>query len=795
MKTNILKTFLAGACLVALASCDDNSWNDEYLNGFDGEAPITDVQTIEYTLTDNDYANIAGNSTNKALVAGDSIRNAALKAVGTQHYFTELISAREFVPAFLSDPDFTYFTLSAGSAVKLTYNVATNLPEEVYTVPTATQYEVSTEDYQYVWGSEDDYVNSFTPNVTASKNIPQLLSAKYPDATAGAYAIVSYQTSQQEPVFGTPERGEEVAYTHTKAAEIKSGRSYILVVDGNAATTLDGKNYGYLSTTSVTEDGNGLNVEDATLCEFGFVATEGGYYIIDGTGRYVYQAGTYNSFNFSAELPEEGAVWSVEPQSDGTMKITNNSVNKFIQYDTNYNSYGSYADARGVLPVAYEKAMPYTHTLATSIIDGYSYLVVAEGKAATALDGKNYGYFSTTDVTSDGKGINLDDATLCEFKFIATEGGYYIIDGTDRYVYQAGTYNSFNFSAELPEEGAVWSVEPQSDRTMKIINNSVSKFIQYDTNYSSYGSYADARGVLPTVYQKAGVVATAASYQSRAALAGIPTTKENAIYYYDGAEWTVPENFAILNPADYTAMGQAYGNLSKPELYLPTYLSQKFPYAQAEDLKFVVYKYYDGKATSYRCDQYAYNGTEWTINNGVIEETAQFVNNGGTWMYDPNVTITLPYSGSDETSKTYYQACVNWVYENIDKPLGSTSITSAMFYVSKYGNNEYYCGTSAYYGNVDLRPSAARTQYAAGYEGMTDDEVVATMKDRFCHEVMPGALATLHPDATPVDGLDVVYTINFSIYTGSAAEHTVRYKVVGQGQFEFMDCTWYETAE
>ena len=792
MKKKLFNILFAGACIAALASCDDNSWNNEHLKGFDDDPAITDVQSIEYTLTDADYANIAANATNKEL-AGEENAN-ALKAVGTQHYFTDIITAKDYIPAYLGDSKFPYFVLDNGSAVKVTYKVATNLPEEISAASAAKEYEVTEADYQAVWGSEEDFVSAFAPSHTAAKNIPSILETQYPDAQAGQYVIVNYKTSDQEPVFSTV-GGETASYTHVKAATIVTGKKYVLVAEGKAATAIEGKTYGYLGATDVTVEGEGLNLADATALEFTFVATDGGYYIIDANGNYLYQKGTYNSFNLSSELPAEGAVWTVETKADGSMKITNTSVGKAIQYDTQYNSYGSYADERGVTPVAYEKYEPYTHTKATSIVSGAAYVMVAEGKAATAIEGKTYGYLGATDVAVEGEGLNLADATTLEFTFVATDGGYYIIDANGNYLYQKGTYNSFNLSSELPAEGAVWTVETKADGSMKITNTSVGKAIQYDTQYNSYGSYADERGVTPMLYQSTSS-ASSASYSSRAVAAEVPTVKENAIYYFDGSSWSVPANFAILNPADYTAMGQSYGNLStsaKPEVYLPLYLKNKFPYAQAETAKFVLYKYYDGSATYYRCDQYVFNGSEWTINNGVIEESAQFVKNNGKWMFDPNVTITLPGGKGQEISTLYYQACVNWVFENIDKPLGSTDIKSGKFYVTSYGNNEYYSGTSAYQGNVDLRPSAAKTQYPTEYEGMSDEEIVAKMKDRFAREVMPGALASLHADAAPIDGLQVIYTINFAIYTGSTSQHTIRYEVVAPGQFEFIDCTWDES--
>ncbi len=73
---------------------------------------------------------------------------------------------------------------------------------------------------------------------------------------------------------------------------------------------------------------------------------------------------------------------------------------------------------------------------------------------------------------------------------------------------------------------------------------------------------------------------------------------------------------------------------------------------------------------------------------------------------------------------------------------------------------------------------------------MSDEEIVALEKERFMNEVMPGALAMLHPDAKPVEGIDVIYTINFAVYTGTTTTYTARFLVVGNGQFEPIDCTW-----
>lgn len=128
MKTKLLYSALIASCLVALSSCDPNDWNDK-LDGFDGDKGITNKQMIAYTFTDADYTNLAANSAN-IKQAGDTLSK-ELKAVGTQHYFTDKITARDYIPNFLSDSDFAYFTLSDGSSINITYRVAGNVPEEV----------------------------------------------------------------------------------------------------------------------------------------------------------------------------------------------------------------------------------------------------------------------------------------------------------------------------------------------------------------------------------------------------------------------------------------------------------------------------------------------------------------------------------------------------------------------------------------------------------------------------------------------------------------------------------------
>lgn len=265
----------------------------------------------------------------------------------------------------------------------------------------------------------------------------------------------------------------------------------------------------------------------------------------------------------------------------------------------------------------------------------------------------------------------------------------------------------------------------------------------------------------------------------------------NAVYYYNGSAWTVPADFVVLQPADYAAMGQTYTNLSTAEPYLSTYLGINYPYAKADDVKYVLWLHYASGATTYDCSQYVYDGTAWAPAPTSEVVTEQFARTADGWVYSPNVNIYLPAGKNQALSTQYFQACVDWVFENICKPLGDTNIKSGQYYISSYGNNEYYSGTSAYQGNVDLRPSAARAQYPAEYETMSDDEIVTLEKTRFMNEVMPGALATLHPDAKPIEGVEVLYNITFGVYNGTTTTYyTAVFRVSGPGAFEPVECNW-----
>ena len=675
MKKNLLYSFLIGACLTTVASCDLNNWNDK-LDGFEGDPAITNKQVVEYTFTDADYANLAANSDNIAK-AGEALSK-ELKAVGTQHYFTENIAAKDYVPNFLSDPDFAYFTLSDGSSIKLTYKVGQSVPE-ITAFGGAKEYTVSEDDYIYAWDDDNQYVEAFTPKVSAASNIPDILTNQFSDAAEGDMVVVNYNESSVEPNFGG-------VIPPTPSFELTS-------VIGTVA-----------SGSSIEARGIVTGI-----CSRGFILSDNSGSIL------VYYASGFNAADYKIgdqiELTGEVSAYGTGLQVTGTTATVNIAGNQDYAYPAPKVYTG--ADLDQAVTRTENSLAIYGQFTATAKISGNYYNFIVDG-AETAQGSLYMGTDEQKALFADGQ------------KYVVT--GYFIAISSKKF-----------------------------------------------TNFVVTGAKA----------------ISSISKKVKSSQFSVSSDAVAAVYRFDGSKWSVYSGIQALGADDYAEMGQRYSNLSEPDFYLPLYLKTNYPYAKEGDSKIIAYKYYKSGASSLVCDKYDFDGTNWVKFNGYVTESAQFVKTGGKWMYDPNVTIVLPAGKGIDISTTYYQACVNWVFEHIDKPLGSTDIKSGKFYVTSYGNNEYYCGTSAYQGNVDIRADKAKEQYPEGYADKTDAEIVELMKTRFCKEVLPGALSTLHPDAAPIPGLDVIYTVTFGVYTGSSSTETVRYKVVGQGQFEFLDCTWW----
>lgn len=676
MKTKIYIPLAALCGIAMMTGCDENAWND-HLDGFDSNFNPTQVETINYTLTDEDYVAIANNSTNKQ-IAKEAGNSKALENLSKNLYFTDKITAQEYVPAFLASTNSQFYTLSNGSAIKVTYKMAVGLPEEVTEAVGATEVRVRDDFYKAnVWESDENYISAFAPDKPASKFLPKFLLEQLPDAQEGDYAVVSYAQADQNPIFGNVGGGD----THFEMSNVLANVTKEQEISVNGVVT------GSCGAGYVISDKAG-----AILVYMGGGFDAGTYPI----GTQLNVAGTVDAFNNGLQLTSSATVKKLgsEDYKFPAPKVMDGAALDALKADPK-NRLAIYASVSGEMSVG-----------------TYTNLIVPGAKNT-----KISPYY----VSSDQKKLLTDKAKVTLVGWIVS-----------------------------------------------CSKSGICNFVVNDIKLDG-GAATTAIGTLSLA-------------------AEVPTTSLNAIYRFDGTKWSVPSDMAVLNPGDYTAMGQSHPNLTEPDNYLPAYCRQKFPYAAAKDSKFIVYKFYNGSSTVLACANYVYNGTEWVKNDGVETITSQFVRTNCVWKFDPSVTINLPETSTFATN--FYQSCVDWVYQTKCVPLGDTSIKSGKFWVSKYGNNEVYSGASAFKNDVDLRPGAAVTQYAAGWEGKTDAEIIAGLKHNFAYETLPAVLAEYYPDAVPIEGVEVLYTVNFDAFDGSRHPSTIVYEVTGPAKFEVKSENW-----
>ncbi len=177
---------------------------------------------------------------------------------------------------------------------------------------------------------------------------------------------------------------------YVPASSIASGSKYAIVAADSAATYYyEDKAYGYLPTKTATAV-NGKYIETVECAGFTFTAVDGGYTIQDELGRYVYHTEARTNFNYAAEQPAEGAVWSVDVDTDGNATIACDGYT--VYYSTKYETYGCYpADKvteEHVLPKLFMQREYPTYTVTpenNATIDKLEKIIITceEGIAAT----------------------------------------------------------------------------------------------------------------------------------------------------------------------------------------------------------------------------------------------------------------------------------------------------------------------------------------------------------------------------------------------------------------------------
>ena len=682
--------FVAAVALMGVG-CHTDYFNENYLPGYENDGDITNVQEMEITLSDDDYAAIAKNSTNKSIAeeAGEEAV-AALSAISKNKYFASQDEAATYIPAWIGA---SYPTYDNGSLALITYTMALDIPLDVQAMNAATEYTLTEDDYKLIWGSEEDYATALTPKtVNKLKTVIPVAD----DAREGEYVVVTYNYSEEEPASEEPETPEN--------PDQPEGPKYSSVL-GSAVLDDVVEVKGYVSALSTQ-----------------------GPIITDNTGSILLYK--YTDLAIGDEVTVNGTILA---------------YNCGYQFD--YSKGGVTVEKTGTTTVTYPEPLNITGEYADELL-------------TTRVENEMCYFAKMTGVLS-----------------ISTNS-----DGTK-------TYYNFNINGAETAVGSLYN--PSEEIKAQLVDGMEYTLYGYFTSISKTGGAPKYINMVVTSIETA-PAATALALK-------VKSEKRYAYFKFNGSAYEATDIVAV-QPSDYTSMGQGYGNFTNPtqDNYLPQFLAQKYPYAQVDDKLYVGFRCYAGGATSWKVDEYVFNG-EWTKTIYFADKTDQFRKVEGIWEIDR--TLELDYtntSGAD--TRAFYQYCVNWVYDFKDVPLGAPArdnageilstekvmingaLPAGNYWVSNYGNNEFYTGASAYYGNMDWRPSAVKGGFAAAGMGeLTDDEIVAKLKENSA-EVVAEVLGYMYPEVT----IDDYKKIVIKVYCyGPNKNYSFTFDVVEQGKFQY----------
>lgn len=363
---------------------------------------------------------------------------------------------------------------------------------------------------------------------------------------------------------------------------------------------------------------------------------------------------------------------------------------------------------------------------------------------------------------NDGKGLNAVYATVTGTFYSV---GNYINFSVDGATYNGSFYQATDELKALCVKGETvtvtgYIISANTDRTTKL--PTYLNFVVTEVNGKAWAPMAEDKPYVP---------------------APTPVDKyaDNGLYYYNGSSWAASNAAYMVSPEENAEMGYGpYLSNDNALRVLPIFLKQKFPYAAEGDSKYVAYQ----TTVKYaNCRNFIYNGSEWVLNEGVEVKKDQFAKVNGSWLFNPNVTISIPAVKNSAIGEQFYKPIVDWVREN--KGAG---------YIDSYGNSEFFSGASYYYCNINLSVSTA-----SGYAPWADtptDQIQQKMKENFLYVTMPVTLKANYPDAKLIDGYTepIIYELDYVTYDNGASvqntNDTVKYEVVGPAEWKLVYSTW-----
>lgn len=701
------KIFASIALLALLTACDDH-----YDDQFNINPGITDVKDIAMTLATSDYGSISKLTANQELALSKDPEGKtfvkALEAVGTNHYFTEEAPAEDYIPAYLKSK---YPNADAGSRFVVTYKLF-DPSDYMDDFKKLSTYDLTEEDYKTVWG-ESVKASYLSPSTL--KKIPALLTAAVSNPTDGEMKVVNYAYSNLEPSSG---EGLATVYQLTKTLDQEGGR-YVIAAKGKdgkyypfGKLDKDSYSFGYMNPAPIAVgENNVISTEDGSGWVITIAKSANGYTMLNPLEKYIYQQGTYNSFNVSSKLPDEGAEWAFKSNGDGTFAVSNVEKGKTIKltYTNSKFSFGSYpADM-------FEGKVYWTETVAEND-GGFKVHNVSDGGAPGAIwtyDSK-YKYWKATGYIM-GKNYATESYLISpEIDLTAANNPQLSFDAALNYLKGAdasavlgvkvskdytGDYATATWeNVEVPNwpAGNSWDMVNTGGIDLSKFKGEKIHFALKYTSTAKGGTTWEMNNFLVeekndywdvSLYKEIldnDVVETRSLAATRATTVS-PTA--SALYVYDGENktwkpYTLKEaKLLVAEPALYESLGADM--IEKPEAVLPTYLKQKYPYAAVGDMVAVVY---NKKADTPVVAEYTL-GEDWTETTSCKLVTATFTQDAEGISVEASMYLneTFKTDKGSFTIQDVFLEGVKWVWSK--SSYNGKDFMKASAYIKATGNN------------------------------------------------------------------------------------------------------------
>lgn len=401
--------------------------------------------------------------------------------------------------------------------------------------PTWTEVSVPT----WPVGSNWNYVNSGLINLSDYAGQTINIAMQYVGTESVAPTVevrnVSVRTAQYFSVAAFAKTDDGYKLT-TKISE----GQYVLAAlgsDGNyypfGKMKDENKGYGYTDQGPITVTDGMIATADGDAQAISIATAKSGnnYSLRNALGKYVYQSGNYDSFNFAAEEGDEGYEWAIASNGNGTFDIRNTTTDKSVKlnYYKEAYTFGSYAQDKNVV-VKYALTDP-----------------------------------------ADNGGFEVIDVNLGSLTYV------WSYDTQKGYGWKASSnFNKQNNAAEA------WIVSPAI-----ALAEGATAYLDFDCaiNYLSGADRAEhVKLLISTDYSQMANKAAAV----RANSAALYVFDGSAWKPYTNADCTVD----VVSPEVYQQLGSQ--PITEPESILPHYLSIKYPYATDKDRFAVVYLGKDG---------------------------------------------------------------------------------------------------------------------------------------------------------------------------------------------------------